>query len=176
MDKPIYLGFAVLELSKLHLYETYYDELQPNFDHENFQIHYMGADSFIFSIKTKNIINDFKNFEDMFDFSNLDEKHELFSNKNKDVIGKLKTETPKNIWIDESVSLRRKLCSFKCGDDIKNKLKGMSKCQSKHIKLEEYKKCLDGEAYRKDGDKYIIRSINHEMYLQKVKKICTTSI
>ena len=31
MDKPIYLGFAVLELSKLHMYETYYDKLQPYF-------------------------------------------------------------------------------------------------------------------------------------------------
>ena len=31
MDKPIYLGFAILELSKLHMYETYYDTLQPYF-------------------------------------------------------------------------------------------------------------------------------------------------
>ena len=31
MDKPIYLGFALLELSKLHMYETYYDNLQPYF-------------------------------------------------------------------------------------------------------------------------------------------------
>ena len=34
MDKPIYLGFAVLELSKLHMYETYYDKLQPCFGEE----------------------------------------------------------------------------------------------------------------------------------------------
>ena len=33
----------------------------------------------------------------MFDFSNLDEKHDLFSKKNKKVIGKFKVETPKNI-------------------------------------------------------------------------------
>ena len=31
MDKPVYLGFAVLELSKLLRYETYYDKLQPYF-------------------------------------------------------------------------------------------------------------------------------------------------
>ena len=29
MDKSIYLGFAILQLSKLHLFETYYDKLQP---------------------------------------------------------------------------------------------------------------------------------------------------
>ena len=31
MDKPVYSGFAFLELSKLHMYETYYDNLQPYF-------------------------------------------------------------------------------------------------------------------------------------------------
>ena len=52
----------------------------------------------------------------------------------------------------------------------KNKIKGTSKSQSKHIKFEEYKKCLDGEEYQKECDNYIIRSINHEKYLQEVKK------
>ena len=60
--------------------------------------------------------------------------------------------------------------SFKCGDDMKNILKGVSKSQSKHIKFEEYKKCLDGEEYQTDFDNYIIPSINHERYLQKVNK------
>ena len=80
----------------------------------------------------------------MFDFRNLDEKHEPFSNKKK-VIGKYEMETPKNIRIDEFFCLRNKMSSFKCGDDIKNKLKGTSKSQSKRFKLAEYKKCLDGE-------------------------------
>ena len=43
MDKPIYLGFAVLELSKLHLYSTYYDILQPYFGEKNIQCHYMDS-------------------------------------------------------------------------------------------------------------------------------------
>ena len=34
--------------------------------------------------------------------------------------------------------------AFKCGKGNKNKLKGISKSQSKHIKFEEYKKRLDG--------------------------------
>ena len=108
--------------------------------------------------------------EDIFDFSNLDKNHELFSNKNKKVIGKFKIETPKSIWIDEFVCLRSKKYAFKCGDVSKNKLKGISKSQSKNIKLEEYEKCLDGEDSQQECDNYIIRSINHEMVLQKVKK------
>ena len=170
MDKPIYLGFSVLKLSKLHMYETYFDTLQPYFGQENIQLHYMDCDSFVMSIETQNIINNLKNLDDLFDFSNLDKNHELFSNKNKKVIGKFKIETPKNIWIDEFIALRSKMYAFKCRDDSKNKLKGISKSQSKNIKFEEYKKCLHGESYHQEYDNYIIRSINHEMVLQKVKK------
>ena len=83
MDKPIYLGFSVLELSKLLMYKTYYDKLQPYFGQENIKLHYMDSDSLVLSIETQNIINDLKNLEDLFDFSNLDKNHELFSNKNK---------------------------------------------------------------------------------------------
>ena len=170
MDKPIYLGFSVLELSKLLMYETYYDKLQPYFGQENIRLQYMDTDSFVLSVNTKDIIKDLKNLEDIFDFSNLDKNHELFSNKNKKVIGKYKIETPKNIWIDEFVCLRSKMYAFKCGDDSKNRLKGISKAQSKKIKFEEYKKCLDGKEYQRECNNYIIRSINHEMVLQEVKK------
>ena len=52
----------------------------------------------------------------------------------------------------------------------KNKIKGISKSQSKHIKYEEYKKCLFGEEYQKECDNYLLPSINHEMCLQVVKK------
>ena len=102
MDKAIYVGFAILELSELHIYETYYDVLQPYFDQEELQLHYIDTDGMILSVKTQNIIKDLKNLEDIFDFSILDEKHELFSNKKK-VIGKLKIETPKNNWVDEFI-------------------------------------------------------------------------
>ena len=83
MDKLIHLGFCMLELSKLHMYETYYDILQPYFGQENIQLYYMDTDSFILSVNTKDIIKDLKKIEDKFDFSNLDKNHELFSNKNK---------------------------------------------------------------------------------------------
>ena len=108
--------------------------------------------------------------EDVFDFSNLNAKHERFSNKNRKAIGKFKFETPKSIWIEQFLCLRSKMYSFKCGDDSKNKLKGICKSQSKHYKFEEYYNCLFGGAYQKECDNYIIRSINHEMYLQEVKK------
>ena len=137
---------------------------------ENIQLHYMDTDAFVLIVNTNDIIKDLKNLEDIFDSSNLDENHELFSNKNKKVIGKFKFETPKNIWIDVFICLRSKMYAFKCGNDSKNKLKGFSKPQSKLIKFEEYYSCLfDGE-YKRECNNYIIRSFNHEMVLQEVKK------
>ena len=154
------------------MYETYYDTLQPYFSEKNLQLHYIDTDGKILIMKTENIIKDLKNLEDIFDFSNLDENHELFSIKNKKVIGKFKIETPKNIWIDEFVCLRSKAYSFKCkkNDENKNKIKGISKSQSKHIEFEEYYNCLFGEEYKKECNNYVLCSINHEMLFQEIKK------
>ena len=76
---------------------------------ENLHLHYMETDSFVLSIITKDNIKDLKNFDNIFDFSNLDKNHELFSNKNKKVAGQFKIETPKKIWIDDCVCLRSEM-------------------------------------------------------------------
>ena len=172
MDKDIYVGFTILELSKLHMYETYYDILQPYFGQENLQLHYIDTDGVILCMKTKDIIKDLKILEDFFDFSNLDENHELYSENNKTIIGKFKNECPKNTWIDEFFCLRSKAYLFRCKykHENKNKIKRISKSQSKHIKFEENYNCLFGGEYQKECDNYIIRSLSHEMVLQKVKK------
>ena len=135
-----------------------------------------NTDSFILNVNTKDVIKDLKSLEDIFDFSNLDRNHELFSYKNKKVLGIFKIETSKKIWIGEFIALRKKMYAYRCGDDNKNKFKGVSKSQSKNIKFEGYKKCLDGGKYQRECNNYIIRSIIHEMYLQEVKKIYTIFI
>ena len=126
--------------------------------------------AFVLSIKTKDIFEDLYNLKDIFDFSNLNKEHKLFSNENKKVVGKFKIETPKNIWIDEFICLRSKAYSYKCNNKNINKLKGISKSQTKDIKFEEYYNCLFGGDYKKECDNYVIRSINHNMYLQRVSK------
>ena len=151
------------------MYETDYDRLQPNFGQGDIQVHYIDTEAIVLTVNTEDIVKDLKNLGDIFDFGNLDKNHELFSNKNKKLVGFFKIETPKNIWIDEFVCLRSKIYAFECGDDSKNKLKSISKSQSKHIKFEEYKKCLYSKKYRKECNNFIHRSINHEMYLQEVR-------
>ena len=58
---PIYVGFSVLELSKLLGYEWYYDKMQPYFGEDNLELHYLDTDSFIISFKPiKSFIEDLK--------------------------------------------------------------------------------------------------------------------
>ena len=82
MDKSIYLGFALLELSKIMIYETFYDTLQAYFGQENIQLHYVETDSLVLSVYTIDIIGDLYNLEDLFDSSNSNKDHELFGKKN----------------------------------------------------------------------------------------------
>ena len=65
------------------MYETYYDKLQTYFGQDSLQLHYMNCDSFALTIETQNISNNLKKLEDLFDFSNLNKNHELFSIKSK---------------------------------------------------------------------------------------------
>ena len=91
-DKPIYLGFSVLELSKLLMYEFYYHKLQPYYNNK-IKLHYMDTDSFILSIKTTNLLKVLEYFKNDFEFNELNKSHELYDTINKKVIGKMKIET-----------------------------------------------------------------------------------
>ena len=129
MDEPVYLGFPVLELCKFLMYGIYYDKLQPCFDRENTQLHFI--DCFVLRVRTQNIKYDVKNLKYLFDFNILNENHETFRTKNKKVVCKFKIETPKYIWKEEIIALKSKAYSFKCNDKNTKNLKGISKYQLK---------------------------------------------
>ena len=141
------------------MYATYYDELQPYFGKQNIQLQYMNCYSFVLSLKTENFVKDLKNIEDKLDFCNLGENQELFSNKDRKVIGKFEIETPKKICIDEFIAWRSKMYAFKCEDHSMKKLKGISRLYSKNSKFDDYRKNLDGEEYPQECDDHLIRSI-----------------
>ena len=120
-----------MELSNLHMYETYYDKLQPYFGQDKLKLQYIDTDCFVLSKDSDNVINDLKILEDFLNFSNLDKDHELYKTKNKKVVGNFKIATPKKVFLDEFVCQRCKMYVFKCKDETedKNKLKGISKHQ-----------------------------------------------
>ena len=61
-DKPYYIGFSILDISKYIMYHYYYNVLRKYFDnHSNLQVLYSDTDSFILKIKTNNLIDDLRN-------------------------------------------------------------------------------------------------------------------
>ena len=71
------------------MYETYYDKLQKDFGQDVIQLH-NHTDAFVINVRTTDILNDSDKVQDqykMFDFSNLDKEHKLFSIELKKVPG-----------------------------------------------------------------------------------------
>ena len=174
MEKPIYLGFCILELSRLLMYETYYDKLQKYFGVDGIQFHYQDTDAFIMSIKTTDIVNDLSNLQHqhkMFVFSNLNKEHKLTSNEFKKIPGYLEIETPKSLYIDRFVCLRIKCYAYTTQlDGCDNKLKGIVKGYKKKISLDQYYKCLMNQTYDITCKQFCIRSHDHNMFLQQITK------
>ena len=108
MNKLIYLGLSILEISKLLVYEFWYDYMKPKYD-DNVKLCYMDTDSFIMNIKTEDFYKDIANdVEKRFDTSNYECDRSLPTGKNKKVIGLMNDELGGRI-ITEFVALRPKL-------------------------------------------------------------------
>ena len=97
MNKPIYLGLSILEISKTLMYEFWYDYMKPKYG-DNVKLYYMDTDSFIMHIKTEDFYKDIANdVEERFDTSNYEVNGIAFNRplptgKNKKVIGLMKDE------------------------------------------------------------------------------------
>ena len=89
MNKPVYLGQAILDISKILMYEFWYHYIKPKYG-DNARLCYMDTDSFVIHIKTEDFYKDISNdVETWFDTSNYDEndKRLLPIGENKKVIG-----------------------------------------------------------------------------------------
>ena len=160
MNKPIYLGLSILEISKILMYEFWYDYIKPKHN-DNVRLCYMDTDSFVMHIKTNNfykdIVSDVENrFETSNDEANKSETtaepsslersalacRPLPTGNNKKVIGLMKDELDGKI-ITEFVTLRPKTYSFLTDNGKEDKKgKGTKKCIIKMmIKFNHYKKC-----------------------------------
>ena len=167
-DKPIYLGFSVLELSKRLMYEFYYKRLEPHWQNE-VQLHYMDTDSFVLSFDTKleNILEFLKQNKDEFDFSEINKSHEVYDPVNKKVIAKMKIETSPILVLDNFVALRSKSYSFSYNNNIqKSKSKGIQKAP----KFNDYTHSLFNSVST-TATKYSIKSNLHKLSVEKQNKL-----
>ena len=83
MNKPIYLGLSVLEISNILMYEFWYDYMKPKYNNKVI-LCYMDTGSFIMDIKTNDFYKDIGNDgECKFDTSNYEVNRPLPMGKNK---------------------------------------------------------------------------------------------
>ena len=166
MNKPIYLGLSILDISKILMYEFWYDYMKPKYGND-VKLCYIDTDSFVMDIKTEDFYKDIADdVEKRFDTSNYEVDRPLPTGKNKKVIGLMKDELGEKI-ITKFVTLRPKTYSYSTDDGKEDKkVKGTKKCVIKRkIKFDDYKKfLLNGEVILKPQQRLLVKSI---MDLQK---------
>ena len=175
MNKPIYLGLSILEISKLLKYEFWYDYMKRKYD-DNVKLCYMDTNIFTMNINTEDFYKDIANdVEKRFDTSNYECDRPLPTGKNKKVIGLMKDKLGGRV-ITEFVALRPKTYSY-LTDDCKEekKAKGTKKCVIKRmIKFDDYKNCLlNGEVILKSQQRFI--SKGHDVYIENINKTSLSS-
>ena len=171
MNKPIYLGLSILDISKILMYKFWYDYMKPKYG-KDVKLCYMAADSFVMNIKTNYFYKDIANdVEKRFDTSNYEVNRPLPTGKNRKVTGLMKDELGGKI-ITEFVILRPKTYSYLTDDGKEDKkAKGTKKCIIKRmIKFNDYKNCLlKDEVILKSQQRFI--SKKHDVYTENINKI-----
>ena len=177
MNKPIYLGMCILDLSKTIMYDFHYNYIKQKYG-DKAKLLFTDTDSLMYEIETEDFYKDIsKDVKDRFDTSDYPENHPsgIPTGINKKVLGMFKDEAGGKI-IKEFVGLRAKLYSYKMdeGEESK-KCKGVKKqVVEKSIRHEDYKTCLETgkEQLRKMN---IIRSYEHEVYTEEVNKVALSA-
>ena len=178
MNKPVYLGMCILDLSKTIMYDFHYNYIKPKYGAKA-KLLFTDTDSFLYEIETEDFYKDISgDVKDRFDTSDYPENHPsgIPTGINKKVLGMFKDEAAGK-RIKEFVGLRAKLYSFIMEDGKENKrCKGVKKqVVESSITHEDYKTCLrtGKEQLRKQN---ILRSYEHEVFTEEVNKIALSAL
>ena len=171
LNRPVYVGMSVLDLSKHLMYDFYYNELRRQYG-DRCQLLYTDTDSLLLEIQTENVYEDMAKHPELYDTSDYQPDHPLYSNANRKVLGKMKDECAGGP-IAEYVGLRPKMYSIleACGGNIK-KAKDVKKnvVKKKRIRHEQYKEALyEKQTFRHSMD--VLRSERHRIYGQHLQKV-----
>jgi hypothetical protein len=82
LDKPIYAGFTILDLSKLHMYDFHYNIMKPKYG-DNIQLLMTNTDSFVYQIKTDDFYEDMKGMKEHYDMSEYSKDSGLYDGEKK---------------------------------------------------------------------------------------------
>ena len=170
IDKPVYLGTAILELAKFYMYDFHYNVIKPHFA-DKVRLLYTDTDSLLYEIECSDVYAHLDTLSDHFDFSNYDQDHVLYSDSNKKVPGCFKDETKGQI-IKSFVGLRSKMYAIQM--DKKNKelkaAKGVKKTVIECLRFDDYVQCLKSQE-SSHHDFLSIRSEKHKVFTSCQSKV-----
>ena len=176
-NKPVYVGQAILDLSKTLMFSFHYNYIKEKY-HNKAELMFTDTDSLLYHIRTDDFYKDiYYDILDKFDTSDYPPDHPsgIPTGVNKKVIGKFKDEVAGK-QITHFIGLRPKLYTFKIEDfNTIKKCKGVKKnVVKKGIDFEHYFECLfTGEKQMRTMK--IIRSEKHDIYSKEVNKIALSN-
>ena len=179
LDRLYATGFSILELSKEHMYRSWYQFIQPALGKENVSIVLTDTDSFILHIRNMSRSEAMDRLADCMDFSNYPKDHPRFSEQHKAVPGYFKDENCGN-YMTEVIGLKSK-CYI---TEVKNRssklkksnvvCKGVTKTARAQLTMQTFRNVVkDFQVVH--AEMYCIRSKKHNLYTQKLRKIALST-
>ena len=197
LDKPVYIGSAILNLSKNWMTSFFYNGLVKVWQTETSRLSVLmsDTDSFIFQVEyppgsTRNFYREMLQLSDWLDFSTFtDENHPLIQNnldrkdwlqrrikETKGILGLLKSEMAADQFLTHVITLRPKLYCYKTSDSSAQKTackklcKGVKKAiVQRQMTFETYQSVLQREIPSRHA-MYTIRSREHQLSIEMIRK------
>ena len=183
MNKPVYLGMTILDISKTLMYYFHYGYIKSKYG-EKAKLLFTDTDSLMYEIETEDFYEDIsQDVHEWFDTSNFPKDKDgkyLFhlsgieTGVNKMVIGTFKDEVEGKL-VTEFVGLRAKNYSYVCDGEEYKKCKGIKKSVTKNnISHKDYKDCLfnNVQLRRKMN---VFRSHGHDVYSEEICKVALSA-
>ena len=173
MNKPVYLGMCILDISKILMYNFHYNYIKPKYG-EKAKLLFTDTDSLMYLIQTEDGYKDISpDIREMFDTSDFPEDHPsgIPTGLNKRVLGMFKDET-KGKQINTFVGLPAKLYAYKMDEGKEEKkCKGIKKIVKKNnVSFEDYLDCLFNSSLQR-RNMNVIRWHDHNLYSETVNKV-----
>ena len=172
-DKPVFIGFSILELSKHFMYDFYYNKLSKN-NECKIDLGFSDTDSFLFKVNKSKVFNE--HIKKYMDFSNFPSDHKDFDTKNKAQLGFFKNELAGKYSCLEFVGLRAKCYCLNLYDINKKSFQEKKICKGlgriaiqNKLKFKHYKDSLfNRKIFRFDYNS--IRSVKQSVSTVRLKK------
>lgn len=172
-DKPVYVGFSILDISKTVMYNFFYGFLKPLYK-KNVKLLYTDTDSFILEIQCENVYDDIKQHIDRFDTSNYANNNIHNMPVNMSIVGNFKDEYAGEP-IETFYGTGAKAYCVKTKNSLVKKAKGIKRSAIKNqLEVVHYKDVVEKNS-KTFCTMYLFRSRLHNIYTEMVNKLALTS-